>query len=73
MNRRQQNQITEIKKSIDDLTNNYPDIQVFTDIIKKQFELEYITINKPEIKNNVIDEFIEAYKGKVNDLYGLVK
>ena len=73
MNQRQQNQITEIKKSIDDLTNNYPNIQVFTDIIKKQFELEYIAIAKPLIQSDVIDEFIEAYKEKVNDLYGLVK
>ncbi len=73
MNQKQKNQLTEIKKSIDDLLKNYPNMKVFVNIIRNEFNLEYRTVSKPLIKDYIINEFIDTYQGKVNDLYNLVK
>ena len=72
MNQRQKNQLTEIQRNIEDLMNNYTDIKVFANIIKTNFNLEYIAISKPFVDNNVIEQFIQTYQKKINDLYELV-
>ena len=74
MNKRQQNQLTEIKKSIDDLIKNYPNIYLFVNIIKTEFDLEYPAIGrKPVVESYLIDKFIQNYQDKIKDLYGLIK
>ena len=73
MNQRQQNQLTEIKKSIDDLINNYPDIYLFVNIIKTEFDLGYPAIGRKPADSYLIDKFIQNYQDKIKDLYGLVK
>ncbi len=73
MNKKQQNQIAQIKKSIDDLVNNYPNISVFVKIIKDEFVLGYREIEKPETEDYKINDFIQDYQEKINDLYNLVK
>ncbi len=72
MNKKQQNQIAQIKKSIDDLVNNYPNISVFVKIIKDEFVLGYREIEN-EVENYKINDFIQDYQEKINDLYNLVK
>ena len=72
MNQKQQNQIKQIKKSIDDLTENYPDLSVFVSIIQTDFDLDYRTIEKQLTESDKIDEFIQTYQEKINDLYGLI-
>ncbi len=73
MNQRQQGQIDKIKKDLDKIIENHPELSVFVNVVKQDYIVEYAHLKRYVNTNTEIEQFIHYYLDRVKSLYDLVK
>ena len=73
MNKRQQGQIDKIKNDLDKIIEDHPELLVFVNVVKQDYDVEYTHLKKYVNKNREIENFIHYYLDRVKALYGLIK
>ena len=72
MNQRQQGQIDKIQKDLDKIVEDHPEMDVFVNIAKQDFKVEYAHLKKYVNTNREIEQFIHYYLDRIKDLYELI-
>lgn len=68
MNPRQQYQINQIQKDLDKIIEEHPELSIFVNIVKQDYEIEYTHLKKYLNTHKDIGIFIHYYQDRIKYL-----